>query len=100
MRIIFTYNLNNFAGISSMSEFYDGIPGLRDTLDRYGLKPYHSIMNRKSCEKLLDYMLSRVPANSVSRFRWEVSCFHDWLNNAPNITKKEVPINEIWVELR
>lgn len=99
MRITFTINLKDFTGISKLSEFYHGVPGLCETIEKYGLKPYHAFMNRKSCEKLLDYMLSRVPIDSVTRYQWEVVCSHDWLNNAPNVTNDAVPPNEIWVEL-
>jgi len=98
MRITFTINLEDFSGISSMSEFYHGVPSLCETLEKYGMKPYNAIMNRKSCERLLDYMLNRVPVDSVKRFQWEIMCSHDWLNNAPNITRKDVPPNEVWVE--
>lgn len=98
MRRVIYYNVNDYSGISSMHEFYDGVPGLRTSMKKYKLKPYHLSMNIRSCERLLDFMLSRVPVRDVGRFRWEVLCGHDWLNNAPNVSCKEVPPNEIWFE--
>lgn len=99
MRTVFKYNVKDYDWISSMDDFYSGVPGLKSVFDKYEIKPYRAFINRKSCERLLDYMLSRVPLRSVDRFRWEVICSHDWLTNAPNVSLDIVPVDEIWVDI-
>lgn len=97
MKKIFQFDLRTFSDLSSMDEFYHRVPGLYDEVVQNQI-PYSNLyMNRKSCERLLDYMLSKVPEGSVEKFRWDIVCSYDWLNHSPNVSLCDVPANEVWV---
>lgn len=97
MKKIFRFNIRDFSELSSMDEFYRGVPGLYEEINQNQIPFYKVYMNRRSCERLLDYMLSRVPEGSVEKFRWDVICSYDWLNHSPSVYLDAVPANEVWI---
>lgn len=97
MKVRFHYTESSFSEVESIDEFINSVYGLRYTMNHYGLNSKQVYMNRKSCDRMLDVMLSRVPEDSTKKVWWDVKISNDWLNNAPSTAIAEVPAGEIWL---
>lgn len=97
MKKVFLFDIKSMSNIASMDEFYHIVDGLYDYITENKISYHDVYMNRKSCERLLDYLLNRVPEDSVKKSSWDALCSYDWIKNSPNTQLRTIPPNEVWV---